>query len=107
MWKPTSKGRIESHLLKEVTYACRRLPPRDDAVRREHLGHRVPDFHSRVKAVIRILEDDLHMPAVFLQRPTAKAQHIFALEENLATHGWAEAHYRAPNCRLPGTALAY
>jgi hypothetical protein len=66
----------------------------------------VAHLHPRVERADRVLEDDLHVPAHRLQVGAAEAQHVDAVELDLARGRLEQAQHRAAQGGLAAAGLA-
>ena len=82
------------------------LPP-GDAVDREPLGDQVADLHARIERPHRVLEHDLHVPALLLQGAGAELEEVDAVERDLALGRLEQPQQRPPERRLPAARLAH
>jgi hypothetical protein len=96
--EPVRESGLQRDLLEEFLNATRYLAPGDNPVGREDLRDRGADLHSRIKAVVGVLEDDLDIPPVRLQTPAAETQHVMPLKDNFAGDGRAKPHNRSTDC---------
>ncbi len=77
-----------------------------EAIDLERLGDDVEDRLLGVDRVVGVLEDDLRLLAVLVERLLREALHGQALVEDVAAGGLFEAQEGAPGGRLAATALA-
>lgn len=107
MREPVRESGLQRDLLEEFLNATRYLAPGDNPVGREDLRDRGADLHSRIKAVVRVLEDDLDIPPVPLQAPPPETQHVMPLEEHFAADGRTKPHNCPTDCALTRAALSH
>ena len=72
----------------------------------EGLADDVADGHPRVERRVRILEDDLHLPADLAHLAALEARDVAAVEEDLARRGLRQLDQRARQGRLAAARLA-
>ncbi len=82
------------------------LAGRDVGVHRPALGHDVADGHARVQRAVRVLEDDLDLAAVPLERPAAHLGDVLALVEDRAAGRLLQGDQQLRHRRLAAAGLA-
>ena len=82
------------------------LAGRDVGVHRPALGHDVADGHPRVQRAVGVLEDDLDLAAVLLERPAAHLGDVLTLVEDRAAGRLLQGDQQLGHGRLAAAGLA-
>ena len=94
----------EPYLRQELGHLCAcRLAVRHQAIDQHGLGDDLAHGHARVERAVGILEDDLDLAAIVLQRLPLDARHVDAAEHDLAGGRLLKPQQRAADGGLAAT----
>ena len=98
--------RLEPHDIHHLAHALAPFGAVADPVDAQALADAVADGRARIERCIRILEDDLHPPAVVAQRRAAQLRDVVPIEHDLAGGRLDEAEQEPSDGRLSASGLA-
>src|SRR5262249_38870696 len=92
--------------IEQFCHALGPLAPTGDAVGRERLADDLADGHARVERGERVLEDDLHLPAIWPERGAGEARDVAALDHDAPLGRLDQAQDGAADGRLAAAGFA-